>query len=300
MAWSDDILGLAATPAGDTRAYEAASARLGTLPMEALVCGWRELSLASLRERTPGIDLFARYFDGLGANEPERACDFILAEVDSESDDEIVALIAREKLLMQLLYQHGARIAERLEAATLGRPRLRWLLGGIAWAIRSGMIQDEEIKALLLPVSDWVAWDRWVEETEGPAPPPSFATMAVPDLARAWVKIMPSSPVEKERDQDFRTLFDYQSDLVTEDPARGLTLVGEVLRIETHPRLLAILAAGLLEDLICTEKESVIAAVEAEARQDERFRWLLGGVWYSRVSPEVARRIDKAKDGISW
>src|SRR5271155_4086761 len=117
MAWSDDILGLATSPTRDAKAYEAATARLGTLPIEALVRGWRELSLASLRDRTPGTDLFGRYFDGLGANHPERACDFILAELESEDDDEIVALIAREKLLMQLLHQHGALVAQRLEAA---------------------------------------------------------------------------------------------------------------------------------------------------------------------------------------
>jgi hypothetical protein len=299
MPWSDDILGLAAAPTGDAKAYEAASARLAALPMEALGQGWRELCLASLRERTPGIDLFARFFDGLGANDPERACDFILAEIDGESDDEIVALIAREKLLMQLLYRNGARIGGRLEAAALERPRLRWLLGGVAWAIGGGMIKDEDLKTLLLPVADRVAWDRWVADTEGPPPPP-FAEMAIPELARAWVEIMPRSPVEKERDEAFRDLFDYQSDLVTEDPARGLELVREVLRIETHERLLGLLAAGLLEDLIRTEKEEVIGWVEAEAKRNERFRWLLGGVWYSRVAPEIARRIDAAEGGISW
>jgi hypothetical protein len=111
---------------------------------------------------------------------------------------------------------------------------------------------------------------------------------------------MPRSPVEKERDEAFRYLFDYQGDLVTEDPGRGLGLAREVLHIETHERLLGLLAAGLLEDLVCTEQEEVIGWVEAEARRNERFRWLLGGVWYSRVTPEIARRIDAAKGGISW
>jgi hypothetical protein len=171
-------------------------------------------------------------------------------------------------------------------------------LGGIAWAIGGGMIRDE-IKSALLPVADRAAWDCWVEEAEG-APPPLFREMAVPDLARAWIEIMPRSPVEKERDEGFRTLFDYQSDLVGEDPQRGLELVREVLRIERHPRLLGLLAAGLLEDLVCTEGEGVIAWVEAEALRNERFRWLLGGVWYSRVTPEIAQRINAAKGGESW
>jgi hypothetical protein len=87
---------------------------------------------------------------------------------------------------------------------------------------------------------------------------------------------------------------------VTEDPERGLALVKEVLRIETHPRMLSVLAAGLLEDLICTEREDVIAAVEAQAHASESFRWLLGGVWYSRVAPAIAQRIDAAKGGIAW
>ncbi len=299
MAWSDEILDLEPGRPMDAERHGAAMERLATLPLEALLRGWRELSLASLRDRTPGIDLFSRYFDGIGANDPERACDFILAEVAGESDDEVVALIAREKLLMQLLHRHAARIAPKLEAAALAEPRLRWLLGGIAWAIGGGMIEDEEAKALLLPVADKATWKAWLDRSEEPTNP-AFVEMPIAGLARAWVEITPRSPVERERDEAFRILFDYQRDLVSEDPLRGLALVKEVLRIETHGRLLAVLAAGLLEDLICTEAEAVIAAVETEAREDERFRRLLGGVWYSRVSPEVARRIDEAKSAQAW
>jgi hypothetical protein len=263
MAWSDDILGIGVDGTKDAKVHAAAMDRLSALPMQALLRGWDELNRASLRDRSAGMDLFNRYFDGVGASDPGRACNFVIAEAEFESDDELVALIPREKLLLQLLHRHAARIAHRLEAEALRLSRLRWVLGGIAWAI-DGLIEDEHAKALLLPVADRRAWDAWSAKTRS-STAPDFENMPVAELARSWIEIMPRSPIERERDDGFHTLFDYQCKLVAEDPERALTLVTEVLRLETHERVLSVLAAGLLEDLICAEREDVIAAVEREA-----------------------------------
>jgi hypothetical protein len=96
------------------------------------------------------------------------------------------------------------------------------------------------------------------------------------------------------RDDNASTLFDYQGDLVKEEPERALALILEILRIEQNPRLLGLLAAGLLEDLLVCKGAVVIDAVEREARGNLAFRQLLTGVYYSSVDDDVAERINRA------
>ena len=62
-----------------------------------------------------------------------------------------------------------------------------------------------------------------------------------------------------------------------------------MLKIETHPVLLSVLAAGLLEDVIDMR---VIDRIEREAAADPRFLALLHGVWYSRKPDDVKARLD--------
>jgi hypothetical protein len=59
------------------------------------------------------------------------------------------------------------------------------------------------------------------------------------------------------------------------------------------PEVLAVLAAGPLEDLIHENGERFIDRIELHARQDPAFRQLLQGVWESG-SPEVWVRVDRA------
>lgn len=57
--------------------------------------------------------------------------------------------------------------------------------------------------------------------------------------------------------------------------------------------VLAVLAAGPLEDLIHYHGDAFIDRIESQARQDRAFRQLLNGVWESG-SPEVWARVDRA------
>jgi hypothetical protein len=57
--------------------------------------------------------------------------------------------------------------------------------------------------------------------------------------------------------------------------------------------VLAVLAAGPLEDLIHYRGDAFIDRIERHARQDPAFRKLLGGVWQSG-SEEVWARVERA------
>jgi hypothetical protein len=79
----------------------------------------------------------------------------------------------------------------------------------------------------------------------------------------------------------------------------ALDLVKATLEIEDNPNVLRLLAAGMLEDLGPEEDGPVIDAVVAEAERNEKFRHLLGGVWFYGMSPEVTERLMKAR-GEAW
>jgi hypothetical protein len=64
-------------------------------------------------------------------------------------------------------------------------------------------------------------------------------------------------------------------------------------------RVVGMLAAGPVENLLSEFGPDYIASVEDLARQDERFRWLLGGVWRLEMTDEVWQRLQSARD-VVW
>lgn len=60
-------------------------------------------------------------------------------------------------------------------------------------------------------------------------------------------------------------------------------------------RVVSVLAAGPLEDLLAKHGPKFIERVEQLARQDEKFNFLLGGVWQNDMSDEVWNRIKSAR-----
>jgi uncharacterized protein (DUF2267 family) len=90
--------------------------------------------------------------------------------------------------------------------------------------------------------------------------------MSVPELARAWVEQYSKS--ERDRDDNFFAIMDYERDLREEDPDKAIDVIVEILKIETNPVLLALLAAGPLEDVITME---TIDRIEREASAESDF-----------------------------
>jgi Family of unknown function (DUF6869) len=87
-------------------------------------------------------------------------------------------------------------------------------------------------------------------------------------------------------------------DLVRQDADRGLDVILKILnRIEALPtvELFQVLAAGPLEDLLAHHGSQIIDRVEAQARNDERFNLLLGGVWQNAIAPVVWARVEKIR-----
>jgi hypothetical protein len=284
---------LAGADLASVEGHRQASEVAKKLSIDDLRRAWRVVNLTRYVEQTEGTRFFASYFGGLGQNEPDRACDFISASLVNEPDDEQVALIGAGNLLGQLLLHHGAVAQTRLVPVATNSARMRWLLGSAYWLIESGL--DPEIAEIMSPLADRAAWEAWREENrEGVV---DLASLDTAELASLWIDANSRSPIERERDDLHTAIFDFCFELARSDLDRALDLTLAVLARTEERRLLGLLAAGLLEDLVLSEDDDVLTRIEAEAARDPRFRSLLGGVWLRRASAATAARIEKARAG---
>jgi hypothetical protein len=303
MGWCDEVLGLRDVAGGEIEPYpspQEIETRLAGVAMADLVRAWREVSTTGLKEQTAGTRAFSMYFDGLSHATPERGIAFIEAELAGEPDDEIVMLLAEGKVLGQLLVFHARRVASALQELALRQPRLRWLIGSKAGSIANGMVKDPRTQRRLLAIADEPGFRAWQEKARTKSEPTNFAAMPMPELAAAWVEVTSRSDLAKERDDDWSAMFDFQHELVGNDPLGALELVKAILEIEDNPNVIGLLAAGMLEDLIPEQNGPVVDAVVAEAERNPRFRHLLGGVWFYGMSPEVTERLEKARGEVTW
>jgi len=276
MGWCDEVLGLRDASGGEVDpppSAEEVEARLAALPMGDLGGAWREVSTTGLKDQTPGTRALTMYLDRLSNEMPERGIAFIEAALAGEPDDEIVMLLAEGKVLGQLLVFHAGRVASSLQGLALRQPRFRWLMGSKGASIANGMVEDPQTRRRLLAIADEPAYRAW--EAAPPKPEaPDFTAMLTRSLLKSNISPQSSSRC-------------------------ALDLVKAILEIEDNPNVLRLLAAGMLEDLVPEEDGPVIDAVVAEAERNEKFRHLLGGVWFYGMSPEVTERLTKAR-GEAW
>ena len=260
---------------------------LDVMPVKDLASIWGALQRLSPRDQTSGTWAAIMYFDHLPHDNPDRALDLALEVLRSESDKPTVMQL-NGKFMMSLTYVHGADIIDRIEAEARDNARLRWLLGGILFS------PNEPFKQRILAVADREGWKADEIARSTPKQPLDCAAMTVQELAHAWVD--QHSKSDRDRDDNFSAMTDYESELRGEDPDKAIDLIVAILEIETNPALLSLLAAGPLEDVISMQ---TIDRIEREAKSNERFHDLLGGVWYYRASEELKARLDALVGGVS-
>jgi hypothetical protein len=88
-------------------------------------------------------------------------------------------------------------------------------------------------------------------------------------------------------------------ELPRENPELCLESIINVLaRIDgsSPNRLLSVLAAGPLEDLLAVNGHIVVEQVEVLARRSPEFRLLLNGVWDRTIKPDVLSKLAKYRN----
>jgi hypothetical protein len=204
----------------------------------------------------------------------------VLALLKTETDRSVLLRLC--DFMSRLLYAHGAELIDRIEADVRGNSGLRWLLGGAYWSA-----QGQALQGRLKAIAD-VAGHRADQDAHNARGELiDFDALSIEELAPVWIE-QTDKPF-KDHDHNWQAFDDFVRNLVDEDPDKALDLVLAVLRIETHPALLSVLAAGLLEDVIDMR---VIDRIERAAAADPRFLALLQGVWYSSKPDDVRARLD--------
>ncbi|MGX1317144.1 hypothetical protein AB7M17_000597 [Bradyrhizobium sp. USDA 377] len=270
------------------RTPDETEAFLDSLPLGELASMWCALQRVSRRDQAGSIWAIKLYFDHLPHRLPQAALDLVLEVLKTEADKSTVMQL-NDKFLLALLYAHGPDVIARIEREAAHNDRLRWLLGGVHGG------PDDPLMPRIARIADSEAWqaDHLAQRT--PREPLDCASMSVSELARAWVEQYSRS--ERDQDGNLFTIMDFERDLREDDPDRMIDLILEILKIESNPVLLALLAAGPLEDVISA---GTIDRIEREARINERFRDLLGGVWYYRASDELKTRLDALVGESRW
>lgn len=258
------------------------------MPIERLAALWCDLQSLGTREQTEQSWIATLYFDRLPHAAPDRALDLALAVLGSDADKSTKMQLG-EKFMSALIYDHAGRLVNRLEAEAAVNPALAWLLGAVHWWAPS-----RELKARLARLANERAWRTDEAARDKPAITIDCTTLSIPDLARFWVD--QHAKPEKDRDQNWHGLMDHERNLLRVNPGAVIDLVIEVLKIETNPEMLSLLAAGLVEEVI---SEDTIERIEREAEANRRFRHLLGGVWYANRGAALKARLDAIVKG-AW
>jgi len=289
MATTEDAKVLAVvTSVPELADDEEANAFFDAIPIPQLASMWCALQRVSRRDQIGSVWAAKVYFDHLPGDQPDRALDLVLAVLASEQDKPTVMLL-NDKLMLSLTFARGPEVIDRIEVEARDNAKLRWLLGGIRFG--TGKSFERRIEA----IADRDAWELDDAARHRPQHPLDCKAMSIPQLARAWVEQYSKS--DRDRDDNFFALMDFERDLGEEDPDRAIDLILAILDIETNPVLLSMLAAGPLEDVISM---STIDRIEREAAANARFRDLLGGVWYFRAGDELKARLDALIGDNRW
>ncbi|WP_257165577.1 DUF6869 domain-containing protein [Bradyrhizobium sp. SRS-191] len=122
---------------------------------------------------------------------------------------------------------------------------------------------------------------------------------SVHDLAQAWIDSHRLSPSEANGGQ-LISAWDALDALVRDQPEAAWPIIRQLWMLAQSDRMLALIAAGPVEDLLCLHGPDFIGRIEQLASQDAVVRKMLGAVWgQSRMADDVWRRL-KAAAGPSF
>jgi hypothetical protein len=120
------------------------------------------------------------------------------------------------------------------------------------------------------------------------------------EIAEEWIQKWSGPNVPAIGPGVGESILDWE--LPREHPSLCLSVIMEVLDLidgSTPNRLLSVLAAGPLEDLLNQNGEAVVDEIDILARKSHEFRLLLNGVWDSDIKPSILARLAKYR-GNPW
>jgi hypothetical protein len=116
-------------------------------------------------------------------------------------------------------------------------------------------------------------------------------------LADSWIRyqqVALRQPSGVDDQADFAPVM-VVSELARRDPQSTIALIRSVLSKTSDEEMLAVLAAGPLEDVLAKHGAEVIQEVERAAHEDHRFRELLFGVWRNAIDAATWERVERLR-----
>jgi hypothetical protein len=223
---------------------------------------------------------------------PEETWSLIL-EILSKTDLVHVLAVLAAGPLEDLLAFHGEKVIDRVEVEAKANPRFKNLLLGV-WQ-RSTM--SEELWKRVRGAAGWRREEnQWVEVAK-PRPPrelDNIKEIDISKLAGRWIQLHSAQHgMERESNEvgDPLEVLDVVYDLAGKHPEEAWTLILEISKRIDAENVLNLLASGPVEDLLQYHGEKLIERVEAEARANPRFKYLLGGICQRDMSKELWERV---------
>lgn len=289
MSFLDDARAAATMPVPGPNTPDDMQRMLDALPIGELAEQWRALQSIGLREQTEKSWSVSLYFNRLPHESPQRAF-ALIREVLRVEPDKAVLIELADDVLCKLISRHAGLLIDVIEATAVNDAGMRWLLGGVHhWA------GDDGVRTRLARLADESGWRADERRHDRRTPSIDFAALTTAELARVWIE--QKTKANKDRDRNWFALMDFERDLVEDAPDVVIDLVLAILAVETHPAVLSLLAAGPLEEVIGL---GTIDRIEREAASNERFRDLLGGVWYWNETSELKARLDSIVGDRRW
>jgi len=121
-----------------------------------------------------------------------------------------------------------------------------------------------------------------------------YAWSSVGEWASAYIRVHEAEASLDESHPDHLAAYEFMVELVGETAELCWSGILEVVARRPSERVLGMVAAGLVEDLLDDSGELFIDRIEAQASADPVFRRMLRGVWQSGT-PEVWARLVAAR-----
>lgn len=81
-------------------------------------------------------------------------------------------------------------------------------------------------------------------------------------------------------------------------PEKGMAYLALAMAHFEDRAFLGMLAAGLLEDLLCDPSPGLLDRIVTEVRKTPRFRWMLSGVWLHAIAEQAQAPVAKVVGNI--
>jgi len=118
-------------------------------------------------------------------------------------------------------------------------------------------------------------------------------------IAEDWIKLQRLSKEDFEK-SPLLPAWEELDKLIHERPEEAWKIINLMYKLDSSDHILASIAAGPVEDLLCLHGPAFIRRIENLAEEDEIFKKMLGAVWGPEgISEDVWKRL-KAVAGESF